>query len=146
MERVVCPPCGQSAARMLALAVGLILGGLGTQALHAASEPTTHVTLVKAETLKNLPGMDGYVIEATAAPGAQSGWHVHPGHELAYVLEGEGILEVKGQSPLRLKKGVGFHIDPMVPHNAINTGTAAPLRVVAVFVVESGNSIWIPVK
>lgn len=133
-------------ALMLVLAVGLALGALGPQALHAQQQPITRVMLVKSETLKAIPGMDGYVMDVTIAPGAQSGRHVHPGHEFSYVLDGEGILEVEGQPAVTLKKGVGFHIDPMVVHNGINTSMTAPLHVAVVYVVETGKPIATPVK
>ncbi len=132
-------------ALMLVLAVGIVLGTIGTQALHAQQQAITRAMLVKAEHLKEIPGMDGYVIDVTIAPGAQSGRHVHPGHEFSYVLEGEGILEVEGKPPMPLKKGVGIHIDPMVPHNGINTSKTAPLHVAVVYVLETGKPIATPV-
>jgi quercetin dioxygenase-like cupin family protein len=132
-------------ALMLVLALGMILGALSTQTLRAASQPVTRVTLVKAEKLQNLPGMDGYVMYVTIAPGAQSGWHVHPGHELSQILDGEGTLDVSGEPRLAIKKGVGVHINPMVPHNAINTSKTAPLHVAVVYVLESGKPVASPV-
>ena len=131
---------------MLALAVGVALGVLGTQALHAQQQPITRTVLVKSATLKGIPGMDGYVMDVTIAPGAQSGRHVHPGHEFSYVLDGEGILEVEGQPAQPLKKGVAFHVDPMVIHNGINTSMTTPLHVAVVYVLETGKPIATPVK
>ena len=115
-------------------------------ALHAQQQPITRAVLVRSESLKALPGMDGYVMDVTIAPGAQSGRHVHPGHEFSYVLDGEGILEVEGQPAVTLKKGVGFHVDPMVIHNGINTSMTTPLHVAVVYVLEAGKPIATPVK
>lgn len=128
-----------------ALATALALGIAGTHRLHAQQQAIKRAVLVKSEKLTGVPGMDGYVMDVTIAPGAQSGWHVHPGHEFSVVQEGEGTLEVAGQAPIPLKKGTGFHVDSMVPHNGVNTSTAAPLRVAVVYVVQSGKPIATPV-
>ena len=130
---------------MLALIVGVVLGAFGTQALHA-QQPITRTVLVKSEGLKGISGMDGYVMDVTIAPGAQSGRHVHPGHEFSYVLDGEGILEVDGQPPLTLKKGVTFHNEPMVVHNGVNSSMTTPLHVLVFYVLETGKPIATPVK
>lgn len=130
---------------MLVLAVGFVLGALSIQGLHAQPPPITRAVLVKSEKLTGIPGMDGYVMDVTIAPGAQSGWHVHPGHEFSYVQDGEGMLEVQGQPSTPLKKGVGFHVDAMVPHNGINSSKTAPLHVAVFYVVESGKPLATPV-
>ena len=130
---------------ILVLIVGFVLGALSTQGLHAKQQPITRAVLVKSEKLTGIPGMDGYVIDVTIAPGAQSGWHVHPGHEFSYIRDGEGTLEVQGQTPTRLKKGVGFHVDAMVPHNGINASKTAPLHIAVIYIVESGKPLATPV-
>ncbi len=132
-------------ALMLVLAVGIVLGVVGTQALHAQQSPIKRAVLVKSQALKGIQGMDGYVMDVTIAPGAQSGRHVHPGHEFSYVLDGEGILEVEGRPSLPLKNGVGFHVDPMVVHNGVNSSKTAPLHVAVFYVLETGKPIATPV-
>jgi quercetin dioxygenase-like cupin family protein len=130
---------------MLVLAVGFVLGALATQGLHAQPQGITRAVLVKSEKLTKIPGMDGYVVDVTVGPGAQSGWHIHPGHEFSYVLDGEGMLEVQGQPPTLLKKGVGYHVDAMAPHNGINTSKTSPLHVAVFYVLESGKPLATPV-
>jgi quercetin dioxygenase-like cupin family protein len=95
---------------------------------------------MKSEHLTGIPGMDAYVLDVTAAPGAQTGWHVHPGHEYGVILDGEATLEVKGQPPMQLKKGMAYHVDAMVPHNGRN-GEAAPTHYVVFFVVGAGEPL-----
>jgi quercetin dioxygenase-like cupin family protein len=139
---------------MLVPAVGLVLGALGTQgALGAdqddgggtvlqAQSPMTRAVLMKSEKLTGIPGMDAYVMDVTVAPGAQTGWHVHPGHEFGYILDGEGgTLEVQGQPTAQLKNGMAYHVDAMVPHNGTNTSKTVPARYVVLFVVESGKPV-----
>lgn len=131
---------------MLALAVGVVFGALGMQALHAQQQPITRTVLEKSQGLKGISGMDGYVMDVILAPGAQSGRHFHPGHEFGYILDGEGILEAEGRPPVTLKKGVTIHNDPMVIHNGINTSRTAPLHLVVFYVLETGKPIATPVK
>jgi quercetin dioxygenase-like cupin family protein len=133
-------------AAILILAAGVVLGALGTRQLHAAQQPITRSVLVKSEKLTLISGMDGYVMDVTIAPGAQSGWHTHPGHEFSYVLDGEGTLEVAGLDPTPLKKGTGFHVDAMVPHNGVNASKTAPLRVAVFYVVQSGKPVTTPAQ
>jgi len=145
MERDGRGPLRKVLIVMLVLTVGFVLGALSTQGRHAQYQPITRAVLVKSEKLTGIPSMDGYVMDVTIAPGAQSGWHLHPGHEFSYVQDGEGTLEVQGQPPMRLKKGVGFHVDAMVPHNGINASKTAPLHVAVIYVVESGKPLATPV-
>jgi quercetin dioxygenase-like cupin family protein len=145
MEWFGLAPMRKVLALMLVLAVGFVLGTLSTEGLHAQPQSIKRAVLVKAEKLTGIQGMDGYVMDVTIAPGAQSGWHVHPGHEFTYVLDGEGMLERAGEPPMPLKKGVGFHNDVMVPHNGINTSKTAPLHLAIVYIVQSGKPVATPV-
>jgi quercetin dioxygenase-like cupin family protein len=70
------------------------------------------------------------------APGAQSGWHVHPGTEVAYVTAGRLELRVKGKVEV-LEAGDSFTMPRGVPHNGINPGTE-PAKAVITLVVDKG--------
>jgi quercetin dioxygenase-like cupin family protein len=85
-----------------------------------------------------------YVVETELAPGAESGWHIHDGHDLDYVRSGEAILEVEGEAPETLKPGMGVHIKPRVPHNVRNNGTE-PFKIATVYVIEQGKPVATPV-
>lgn len=68
--------------------------------------------------------------------GAESGWHVHPGTEIAYVTSGKLDLVVKGKVTTILA-GDSFTMPRGVPHNGINrSGEMA--RVVITLVVDKG--------
>ena len=129
---------------VLVLAVGIAMGAVGNQALHAQPASIKRTVLFKSE-MTGVQGRDGYVMSVELAPLAQSGKHYHPGHEFNYVLEGEGVLEAEGEHPLPLKKGVSAHIEPRVVHNVKNT-SAAPLRVVVFYVLERGQPVAILVN
>jgi quercetin dioxygenase-like cupin family protein len=70
------------------------------------------------------------------ASGAESGWHVHPGVEVAYVTVGRLELQVKGKVTV-LEPGDSFTMPRGVPHNGINPG-ADIAKVVITLVVDKG--------
>lgn len=69
--------------------------------------------------------------------GSGSGWHVHPGDEIAYMLDGEMMLEQAGEPVRRLVPGDSFAMPRGRPHNGINIGTV-PARLVITYVTDSG--------
>ena len=75
--------------------------------------------------------------------GAQSGWHVHPGVEVAHVTSGRLELQVKGKVTV-LEPGDSFTMPRGVPHNGVNPG-AATARVVITLVVDKGAPARQPV-
>lgn len=70
------------------------------------------------------------------AAGAESGWHVHPGTEVAYVASGELEVHTKGKVSV-LKAGDSFTMPRGMPHNGKNVGKG-PARVVITLVVDKG--------
>lgn len=79
------------------------------------------------------------------AGGFKSGRHSHPGLVMAYVAEGEFWYLVDGQAERIYKVGEAFTL----PHSAIhNEGAAgsAPVKVMAVFVVEKGKPMVQPAQ
>ncbi|MFM5950379.1 MAG: cupin domain-containing protein [Novosphingobium sp.] len=70
------------------------------------------------------------------APGSESGWHVHPGTEVAYVSAGQLELRVQGKTTV-LGPGDSFTIPRGVAHNGANPGSATA-RVVITLVVDKG--------
>ncbi len=128
----------------VALFVGVLIGSLGTRALHAQQQSITRTNLGQ----KDLVGVDGkeaimYIAEI--APGAQSGRHYHPGTEIAYVLSGTGVLEMDGKGATDMKEGVHAIIDPKTIHNGKNTGSA-PLKVLVVAIHPKGEPPVVPVQ
>ena len=68
--------------------------------------------------------------------GGQSGWHVHPGTEVAYVTAGRLELNTKGKTTV-LEPGDSFTMPRGVPHNGVNRGSDTA-RVVITLVVDKG--------
>jgi quercetin dioxygenase-like cupin family protein len=129
---------------VLILAAGIVAGALGTPALNAQQEPFKRTVLLKTD-LTGLEGKDSVVVLVELAPGASSGKHYHPGHEVNYILEGTGTLEVEG-TPVTLKPGVTNHIQAKQVHNVTNTSATNPLKLVAFFIAEKGQPLAVPVK
>lgn len=70
------------------------------------------------------------------AGGAESGWHVHPGTEVAYVTAGRLELRVKGKVTV-LEAGDSFTMPRGVAHNGVNPG-ADTAKVVVTLLIDKG--------
>jgi quercetin dioxygenase-like cupin family protein len=70
------------------------------------------------------------------APGAQSGWHVHPGVEMATVISGEMEIVTAG-GVRRLGPGDSFQMPRGMVHNGINPGSV-PAKIVITLVIDKG--------
>src|SRR5215469_6124327 len=97
--------------------------------------------------LADYPGKEGRMIEVSYPPGARDMVHRHDAHAFVYVLEGEIIMQVKGQPAVTLKAGQTFYEGPtdvhVVGRNASNT---APARFVVVLLKAKGAPVLAPVK
>jgi len=127
---------------MLALAftVGIVVGSVGNQVLNAQQEPVKATDLLKAD----LVGMDGQeviVSRGEFAPRASSGKHVHPGHEVIYVLEGSGSKEVEGEAQAPIKAGSVAYIPAGKVTETKNESATAPLKLVVFRVHPKGKPI-----
>lgn len=127
----------------LATALGGVALGIGVDRLVLAQqEPIKRTMLIQTDA----PGgktHDIVMAVAELAPGATSGNHRHPGVEVGYVIEGSLVLEHEGRKPVTLKAGDSFKNDGV--HNGINK-SKAPVKILAVYVVEKGKPVSEPVK
>ena len=87
------------------------------------------------------------MIEVSYPPGAQDMVHRHNAHAFVYVLQGQIVMQVKGQPAVMLKAGQTFYEGltdvHVVGRNASNT---EPARFVVVFLKAKGAPILTPVK
>src|ERR1700754_3402558 len=92
-----------------------------------------------ATDLADYPGKEGRVIEVSYPPGAQDVVHRHDAHAFVYVLEGQIVMQLKGQPAVTLKTGQTFYEGPTDLHvvgcNASNT---EPARFVVVLLKGKG--------
>src|ERR1700741_3005183 len=89
--------------------------------------------------LADYPGKEGRMIEVSYPPGAQDVVHRHDAHAFVYVLEGQIVMQLKGQPAVTLKAGQTFYEGPtdvhVVGRNASNT---EPARFVVVLLKGRG--------
>lgn len=72
--------------------------------------------------------------------GVASGWHVHPGEEVGYILAGDVEMMVEGRPTVVLHAGDGFLIPPNTPHNARDLGPETG-RMLSTYIVQSGQPL-----
>jgi len=88
----------------------------------------------------SLPGREMVQIRTEIPPGVASGWHIHPGEEVGYIMAGTVQMEIRDRPTLILNAGDGFLIPPRVPHNALDLGPATGLML-STYIVEVGQPI-----
>lgn len=72
--------------------------------------------------------------------GVESGWHVHPGEEVGYIVAGEVEMRVQGRATVVIRAGEGFLIPPGTPHNARDLGPDTG-RMLSTYIVETGKPL-----
>jgi quercetin dioxygenase-like cupin family protein len=72
--------------------------------------------------------------------GVESGWHIHPGEEVGYILGGTVEMQIKGEPTLTLNAGDGFLIPPRTPHNATDLGPDTG-HMLSTYLVEIGEPL-----
>ena len=128
----------------LALVVGIAVGVIGTQLLHAQQEPVKVTELVKTD-LAGVPGREAQMYLVDIAPGATTGKHYHHGHTFVYVLRGAARLE-EGKPPVTFKAGQAFHELPQAQHNFKNASKTQPVKLLVFMTPEKGHPFGVPVK
>jgi quercetin dioxygenase-like cupin family protein len=129
---------------VLTLALGIVLGTLGSQVL-TAQQVDKKTPLLKAD-MTGVPGHDGYVVLHEMAPGAVEEKHYHNGDVFLYILEGSETIEVAGQAPVSVKAGQSYHIPPKVVIAPKNDSMTAPVKFISFAVVPKGQPVAVEVK
>ena len=93
----------------------------------------------------SIQGREMVQVETQIPVGVESGWHIHPGEEVGYIVAGHVEMRVQGRPTLVLKPGEGFLIPPRTPHNAKDLGPETG-RMLSTYIVESGQPISTFVK
>jgi quercetin dioxygenase-like cupin family protein len=132
----------------VALALGLVLGLLGSRMLSAQDNLKAGTVLQRTE-LKGAPGWEAILVLRTVPPGAESGKHTQSGNEIVYIQEGSVILEVQGKPAMTLKAGEAFSTVAGEVHNVKNASTSAPAKALAFYVAKKGarlEDLAVPAK
>jgi quercetin dioxygenase-like cupin family protein len=88
----------------------------------------------------SVPGREIVQVLTEIPCGVESGWHIHPGEEVGYIVAGTVRMMIAGQPTLTLEAGTGFLIDPRTPHNALDIGPDTG-RMLSTYIVEIGEPL-----
>lgn len=83
----------------------------------------------------SIPGRDIVQVLTEIPEGVESGWHLHPGEEVGYILAGTVQMQISGAPTQTLHAGSGFLIPPRTPHNALDLGPG-PGQMLSVYIVD----------
>ena len=88
----------------------------------------------------SIPGREMVQVETLIPAGVESGWHIHPGEEVGYIIAGRVEMRIQGRPTVVLRPGNGFLIPPRTPHNARDLGPETG-RMLSTYIVETGKPI-----
>ena len=88
----------------------------------------------------SIPSREMVQVETLIPAGVESGWHIHPGEEVGYIIAGQVEMKVQGRATIVLRAGEGFLIPPRTPHNARDLGPETG-RMLSTYIVETGQPI-----
>src|SRR5947209_2358771 len=85
----------------------------------------------------SIPGREIVQVLTEIPVGVESGWHIHPGEEVGYILGGTVEMMIKDRPTLTLHAGDPFLIPPRTPHNALDVGPDVG-HMLSTYIVEVG--------
>ena len=88
----------------------------------------------------SIPGREIVQVLTEIPAGVESGWHIHPGEEVGYILAGTVRMMVERQPALTLNAGDPFLIPPRTPHNALDVGPKTG-QMLSTYIVEAGQPL-----
>jgi quercetin dioxygenase-like cupin family protein len=89
--------------------------------------------------LLSIPGREMVQVETLIPAGLESGWHIHPGEEVGYIIGGQVEMRVQGRATVLLT-GEWVSDPPQTPHNARDIGPETG-RMLSTYIVETGQPI-----
>ena len=113
---------------------------------HATGEPAADELTARLKrtelqrSASSIPGRDIVQVVTEIPVGVASGWHVHPGEEIGYILAGRVQMEIEDRRTLILEAGDPFLIPPRTPHNATDLGPDTG-RMLSTYIVERGEAL-----
>lgn len=120
------------------MAAAVLLAGCGVNA-SPVSKPSIERTGVLRQDLGDAV-REAVQVRVDFAPGAAFGMHVHPGEEIAYVLEGSLAYQIEGRPPIVLRAGDALFIPAGTRHAARNVGAGRSVEL-ATYLVEKGKPL-----
>jgi quercetin dioxygenase-like cupin family protein len=90
--------------------------------------------------VSSIPGREIVQVITEIPAGVESGWHMHPGEEVGYILAGTVEMRIEGQPTLTLHTGDPFLMPPRTPHNALDLGPETGMML-STYIVEVGQAL-----
>jgi quercetin dioxygenase-like cupin family protein len=90
--------------------------------------------------MSSIPGFEIVQVTTEIPPGVESGWHIHPGEEVGYIMAGSIEMMIEGRSTVVLRTGHGFLIPPRTPHNARDLGPETG-HMLSTYIVEADQPL-----
>ena len=88
----------------------------------------------------SIPGREIVQVLTEIPCGVESGWHIHPGEEVGYILAGTVKMMIQGQPTRTLHVGDPFLMPPRTPHNALDVGPGTG-QMLSTYIVEAGQPL-----
>ena len=88
----------------------------------------------------SIPGREIVQVLTEIPAGVASGWHLHPGEEVGYILAGRVEMMIRDRPTLDLHAGDPFLIPPGTPHNARDVGPETGMML-STYIVEPGRPL-----
>jgi quercetin dioxygenase-like cupin family protein len=113
--------------------------------LTTSTEPADELTgtlkrTVLQRSVSSIPGREIVQVLTEIPVGVESGWHVHPGEEVGFIVAGTVSMRIEDRPTLTLHAGDPFLIPPRVPHNALDLGPDTG-RMLSTYIVEVGEPL-----
>jgi quercetin dioxygenase-like cupin family protein len=122
---------------VITLAVGVVLGAMGSHRLVAQQESVRWTVLLTTD-LVGIAGYELRMVRAEVGPGVVGAKHPHAGTECFYVMEGVLTLDKEGEAPAHLKAGEAHCIPPGTVSASRNASTAEPYKSLLVIIAPKG--------
>jgi quercetin dioxygenase-like cupin family protein len=107
----------------------------------AADELATRLKRTELQrSVSSIPGREIVQVLTEIPEGVASGWHIHPGEEVGYIIAGTVQMEIRDRPTLLLHPGDPFLIPPRTPHNALDLGPGVGMML-STYIVEPGEPL-----
>ena len=101
--------------------------------------------------LSQFPGKQITVFIGNFEPGAAVPFHRHPGTELLFVLEGQGVMNITGAEPRELEAGSAVLVSPepgegSFTHQVVNTDPSRAMKNLVIVIHDVGVPPALPAQ
>ena len=112
------------------------------------SPSVTQEVLVQAP-LARYPGKEVLAFTGTFQPGGRTPLHRHPGTEVLYVLEGHGVMNIRGRASRELRPGTMVVVEPdpgseSFTHEAVNLSESEGMKTLVILIHDEGGPPGLP--